>query len=114
VKDEVSIKKMRRRNTTSIRGAISMEVVRRLGRVNIGSLDGGKLFFLGALAGLGSDSREGGGTQKIVQSSDGPLHPAGDLICVALKGVIESHTGDGDEESKDGGKESFPNTPCQV
>ena len=66
VKEEVSIKKMRRRKTTSISGAISMEVVRRLGRVNIGSLDGGKLFFLGALAGLGSDSGEGGGTQKIV------------------------------------------------
>jgi hypothetical protein len=31
-------------------------VVRRLGRVNMGLLDGGKLFFLGALTGLGGDS----------------------------------------------------------
>lgn len=66
VKEEVSIKKISRRNTTSIRGAISIEVVRRLGRVNMGLLDGRKLFFLGALAGLGGDSGGGGRTQKII------------------------------------------------
>lgn len=66
VKEEVSIKKINRRNTTSIRGAISIEVVRRLGRVNMGLLDGRKLFFLGALAGLGGDSGGGGRTQKII------------------------------------------------
>ena len=36
VKEEVSIKKISRRNTTSIKGAISIEVVRRLGRENMG------------------------------------------------------------------------------
>lgn len=66
MKEEVSIKKISRRNTTSIRGAISIEVVRRLGRVNMGLLDGRKLFFLGALAGLGGDSGGGGRTQKII------------------------------------------------
>ena len=66
VKEDVSIKKISRRNTTSIRGAISIEVVRRLGRVNMGLLDGRKLFFLGALAGLGGDSGGGGRTQKII------------------------------------------------
>ena len=38
LKEEVSMKKIRRRKTTSIRGAISMEVVTRFGRVNIGSI----------------------------------------------------------------------------
>ena len=66
MKEEVSIKKINRRNTTSMRGAISMEVVRRLGRVNIRLLDGGKLFLLAALAGLGGDSGGGGRTQKII------------------------------------------------
>ena len=35
VKEEVSMKNMSRRKTTSISGAISIEVVRRLGRENI-------------------------------------------------------------------------------
>ena len=58
MKEEVSIKKISRRKTTSIRGAISIEVVRRLGRENMALLDGGEFLFLRAP--LGGPLRSGG------------------------------------------------------
>ena len=51
VKEEVSIKKISKRNTTSIRGAISIEVVRRLGRVNVVVTGWWKTLLLGRVGG---------------------------------------------------------------
>jgi len=115
---EVSMKKIRSKNTTSINGAMSIESVARLGRANMASGDGGE-FVLQGLERLDLESGDrafapAAGLEGVVEGGDGEFHAAGDFVGVALEGVVGGHAGNGDNETEDGGEQRFPNAAGEV